>query len=125
MQQDEFEKVVLGTMEQCRQLLVVKGGEYAGSADRLANFKRGADLTGVTPLQCLFVYMSKHYDAMATFVRDDARGEIRPRSEPIEGRLDDLVNYCLLAKALLAERGPQIKISSNYAERSDVARTLR
>jgi len=103
MQQDEFEKVVLGTMEQCRQLLVVKGGEYAGSVDRLANFKRGADLVGVTPLQCLFVYLSKHYDAVATFVRDQANGEDRPRSEPIEGRLDDLINYCLLAKALIVE----------------------
>jgi hypothetical protein len=103
MQQDEFEKIVLGTMEQCRQLLVVKGGEYAGSSDRLANFKRGADLVGVTPLQCLFVYMSKHYDAVATFVRDEAAGKERPRSEPITGRLDDLINYCLLAKALIVE----------------------
>lgn len=126
MHQDDFEKVVLGTMEQCRQLLVVKGGEYAGSADRLANFKRGAELTGVTPLQCLFVYMSKHYDAVATFVRDDARGEVRPRSEPITGRLDDLINYCLLAKALLADGHEQIKIGSNYAERfHDAARPQR
>lgn len=103
MHQQQFEKLVTETLASTRELLVVKGGEYAGSDDRLANFKRGAALTGCTSLQCLFIYMSKHYDAIATFVRDEAAGITRPRTEPIEGRLDDLINYCLLAKALIAE----------------------
>ena len=42
-------------------------------------------------------------DAVATFVRDEAAGTTRPRSESIEGRLDDLINYCLLAKAMIIE----------------------
>lgn len=103
MQQQQFEGIVESTLTSIRELLVVKGGEYAGSEDRLANFKRGAALTGCTPLQCLFIYMSKHYDAVATFVRDEAAGTTRPRSESIEGRLDDLINYCLLAKAVIIE----------------------
>lgn len=103
MQQEQLNQVVESTLVTIRELLVVKGGEYAGSEDRLANFKRGAALTGCTPLQCLFIYMSKHYDAVATYVRDDAAGTHRPRSEPIEGRLDDLINYAMLAKAILAE----------------------
>lgn len=103
MQQNEFEALVDGTISDIKRLLVVKGGEYAGSVDRLANFKRGGALAGVTPMQCLFVYLSKHYDAFATYVRDDASGETRPRSEAIAGRLDDLINYCILAKALIVE----------------------
>lgn len=103
MKQAEFDTLVEETVESIQALLVVKGGEYAGSEDRLANFKRGAALTGTTPLQCLFIYMSKHYDAVATFVRDQATGTQRPRSESIEGRLDDLINYCILAKGLVRE----------------------
>lgn len=103
MNQVDFNKLVEDTIEATAQLLVVKGGEYAGSDDRLANFKRGAELTGCTPLQVAFVYMSKHYDAVATAIRDQATGNERPRSEPIGGRLDDLINYCLLVKALFAE----------------------
>lgn len=103
MRQDEFEKLFQSTIEQIQHLLIVKGGEYAGSEDRLANFKRGAALAGVTPMQCLLVYLSKHYDAIATFIRDDAHGKDRLRSEPIEGRVDDLINYGILLKALLAE----------------------
>lgn len=104
MKQAEFDVVVKQTIESIQKLLSIKGGEYAGSEDRLANFKRGSALTGTTPLQCLFIYLSKHYDAIATFVRDDASGSIRVMSEPIEGRLDDLINYALLAKALVQEK---------------------
>lgn len=106
MDQARFEQLVDQTIENIRHLLVVKGGEYAGSEDRLANFKRGAALVGVTPMQCLMIYMSKHYDAVSTFVRDEAAGKSRPRSEPIEGRIDDLINYCLLLKGLVREQSP-------------------
>ena len=103
MNQADFSKLVDGIVKDCHELLVVKGGEYAGSEDRLANFKRGAALTGCTPLQCLFIYMSKHYDAVATYVRDEAAGTTRPRSEAIDGRLNDLINYAILAQALVQE----------------------
>ncbi len=105
MNTSELNRIVDATFNEINRLLKVKGGEYANSEDRLANFHRGAALTGCTPLQVLFIYMSKHYDAVASFVQTSAKGEARPSSEPIEGRLDDLINYCLLAKGLLAEVG--------------------
>lgn len=103
MDQKHFESIFRHTVDEIERLLIVKGGEYAGNEDRLANFKRGAQLAGVTPLQCALIYMSKHYDAVATFIKDDAAGRDRQRSEPITGRLDDLINYCILIKALLQE----------------------
>ena len=103
MNDADFNELVGSTIATIQNLMVTKGGEYAGSVDRLANFKRGAALTGATPLQVAFIYASKHYDAIATFVRDEAAGTDRPRSEPIEGRLDDLMNYCLLMKGLIQE----------------------
>lgn len=103
MHQAEFERLFGETIQNIEHLLIVKGGEYAGSSDRLANFKRGAALTGCTPMQVLFIYMSKHYDAVSTFIRDHASGTDRPRSEPIEGRVDDLLNYCILLKALIKD----------------------
>lgn len=106
MNQVDFDIVVAQTVENIKKLLVVKGGEYAGSEDRLANFKRGAQLTGVTPAQVAFIYASKHYDAIATFIRDKAAGIQRPRSEPMGERFDDLINYCILMKALLKEQSP-------------------
>lgn len=104
MNQDDFHKLVSATVQETARLLISKGEEYAGSEDRLANFKRGAELTGTSPLQVALIYMSKHYDSIATFIRKDAAGYEQILSEPIEGRLDDLINYCYLIKALIVEK---------------------
>lgn len=104
MNQLEFTQLCVETQKSTSQLLISKGEEYAGSEDRLANFKRGAQLTGATPLQVAFIYASKHYDALATYVRKTGQGITdMPLSEPIGGRLDDLINYCILMKAIIAE----------------------
>lgn len=103
MNQKEFDEVVNETTESIRKLLAVKGGEYAGKVDRLSNFKRGASLCSLQPLTVLFVYLSKHYDALASFVRKTEAGESIVLSEPIESRLDDIITYCILAKALIEE----------------------
>ena len=103
MNQQDFSALVNDTIRTTSALLIAKGEEYAGTSDRLANFKRGSALTGATPLQVAFVYASKHYDSLSTYIRKDAQGFKQTLSEPIEGRLDDLINYCLLIKALIVE----------------------
>ena len=103
MNQTGFQIVVDNTIKATAQLLITKGEEYAGSADRLANFKRGANLTGTTPLQTALIYASKHYDSICTYIRKEASGTPQILSEPIEGRFDDLINYCILMKALVIE----------------------
>ena len=103
MNQTDFHALVSATVEETARLLIAKGEEYSGSSDRLSNFKRGAGLTGTTPLQVALVYASKHYDSIATYIRKDAAGYEQILSEPIEGRLNDLINYCYLIKALIVE----------------------
>lgn len=116
MNQQDFELVVKATMESIHKLLAVKGGEYAGSADRLANFKRGASRVGLTPKQVLWIYAAKHIDSIETYVRNDASGKDYVLSEPIEGRLDDLINYCLLLKALVAEERMPVNSMEDYKQ---------
>jgi hypothetical protein len=103
MNQQEFDGVVRQTIASIEKLLRVKGGEYAGSTDRLANFKRGASRTGAHPYQVLWIYLSKHLDSVETFIRKTVCEVPQELSEPIEGRLDDIINYCLLMKALVQE----------------------
>ena len=103
MKNKDFVELVERTQRTTSALLIAKGQEYSGDSDRLSNFKRGATNTGMTPLQVCFIYMSKHYDSLATYVKKDAGGYTQILSEPIDGRLDDLINYCILIKALIAE----------------------
>lgn len=104
MDRTTFNQLVDETVEATARLLVVKSTEYAGGDDRLANFKRGALLTRLTPEQVALIYMAKHFDAIAIYVANQAEGTLQVLSEPIEGRIHDLINYGFLLKALLAER---------------------
>lgn len=103
MNNADFTQLVEETFRQTQQLLRVKGGEYSDDQDRLANFGRAALLTGMPRLSVAFVYLSKHYDAISREVRDRAAGITREKSESLEGRIHDLINYCLLLKAIIRE----------------------
>ena len=76
-----------------------KGEGYANDQDALANFKRGAQHLGLTPLQVCAVYMGKHFDAIMSYAKhgDDITGE------DLFGRVVDLRLYAALFLALARE----------------------
>ena len=92
------------TIATIRELSALKGGEYAGDEDCLANFRRnGKDLD--LPMETVWrVYAAKHWDAVGQYIRDLQDGTARKRLESIEGRADDLIVYLLLFKAMIRER---------------------
>lgn len=103
-----FNNMVDLTVARIKELLHVKGGEYALDTDRLANFRINGEHMGL-PMETVWrVYAGKHWDAINTYIRDLRDGKTRPRSEAIEGRIDDLMTYCLLLKAIIAEQGKTI-----------------
>lgn len=102
--QEQWEELLEKTIEQINFLSKVKGGEYAGDTDRLANFKRNAEALDTTPELIWAVYAGKHWDAIQQYVQDVTKGKTRERAEPIAGRLDDLIVYCILQKAMIQER---------------------
>lgn len=92
---------------QALELRVRKGAEYAGDQadDALANFRRNGLDAGVSMETCWRIYAGKHWDAISQYVRDVNVGNFsRDRMEPIEGRVDDLIVYLILLKAMIIER---------------------
>ena len=71
-----------------------------GNADVLHNFKRDAEMAGVTMYQNWLQHFLKQVAAISRWARcpDDEQ------SEPIEQRFADVVNYCKLGHALERER---------------------
>lgn len=104
MNTSELAAVIDETMAKCKQLLVLKGGEYSGKDDRLENFKRAGRSLGLDPIVILMVYAGKHWDAISQYACDITAGVNRPRLETIDGRIDDLINYMFLLKGLICER---------------------
>lgn len=105
--QEQWTFLLNQSIKQIHSLATLKGGEYAGDSDRLANFRRNGEALGL-PMETVWaVYAAKHWDAVMQFIKDWHTGKERKRLEPIEGRVDDLLVYLLLFKAMLQERNPQ------------------
>ena len=98
MNRDEFDKLRDRHYAEITGINHAKGKDYAGDKDALANFKViGKDL-GLDPLKVWGVYASKHWSAVMAYVRE---GKVE--SEPIEGRLHDVILYCFLLLGLIEE----------------------
>ena len=97
IQNDHFIETVMA----CWKIYVVKGNDYTrgkGDLDRTDNFKMAAENNGITPLQAWGVYFYKHVSAVWRFLKD---GKVE--SEPIEGRIHDVINYSILLLLLAKE----------------------
>lgn len=114
MDNPTFEAIREHLQEMCDEVLKVKGDSYAASGtgvpDRLGNFRRAGTALGLTPASAGFLYLLKHVDSIATWLRDteQARRENRLISsvaggEPIEMRFVDLRNYVDLVHAAVME----------------------
>jgi hypothetical protein len=93
---DLIEKEML---PQCFAIMKSKGEAYSGTEDKLGNFKRVGKFLNLTPEQVWAVYFHKHLDALSAFLR----GEYKD-SEPIKGRIQDLINYLFLLAGILKEQ---------------------
>ena len=109
MNRAELDSIITSTFETIVGLSGSKGEEYSNSADALANFKRNGERIGLDPLQIWHVYASKHYDSICTFIKDIATGKVRNTSEPIEGRIDDLILYLIILKGLKQDKENESK----------------
>lgn len=101
---EDFNEIVDSTIVEMRKLAEHKGAEYAGDTDRLANFRRNGERLDL-PMETIWaVYAAKHWDAVMQYVQDIKNGKTRTRLEGIEGRVDDIIVYMLLFKAMVKER---------------------
>ncbi len=102
MNSEQFKKITEKFIEDTLLIMTGKGEEYAGTEDRFANFRRGAQNLGISKEAVLLTYAAKHWDSICQWVRTGC-GKDRPSGEPIRGRIADLVNYLLLLNAMASE----------------------
>lgn len=84
-------------------VLESKMSDYASpESDCLQNFRQLSTLLGVPMRQVWFVYFMKHVLSVANWSR---HGKLE--SEPLDDRLGDIINYCLLGSAIAQEEQDQ------------------
>jgi hypothetical protein len=93
----------------CVKTTETKGAEYSGDDDKFANFKRIAKEMD-SPLGLVwYVYFKKHLDSLNSFLKRWNKGEKitdieKELSEPISGRIGDMIVYLFLIKGMIDER---------------------
>jgi hypothetical protein len=92
-------KIIKDQLKICESLLCSKAKEYSLEKDRLASFKTGAKLQGITPKQCLLGYATKHIVSITDMIKTDKKFTLARWEE----KITDTINYLLLLKAMVEE----------------------
>lgn len=99
MRNEEMDALLERVFGEVRNLRATKGKDYAGDADVLNNFKQAAQQLGLEPEQIWAVYAHKHWSAVVSYCRNG-----QTESEPIAGRIMDIITYCTLLLAMVEEK---------------------
>lgn len=83
------------------ELIRAKNADYSQGeqkGDRIAAFRRIARDINITMEQAWAVFCQKHWGAVMKYIK---QGTVE--SEPIEGRITDIINYMILLSAIIAD----------------------
>ncbi len=92
------EKAFKDFRELCASITSTKNKDYCPDGIAFEEIKETAEEVGIKPSQALWVHFKKHFSAVKSYMQ---RGHVE--SEPIQGRLVDMANYCALLHMLIIE----------------------
>jgi hypothetical protein len=98
-----FDQVVEETLNQLRELLIVKGKEYCRNGNVYHNFDEGAKISGLSREKVLDGFLLKHEVSIKDMTNDLDQGII-PSIDKITEKFNDNLIYLLIKKAMLIER---------------------
>ena len=90
------------TCRECKDIMRTKNSDYTGgkdATDPFANFK-SSTVIGIHPVHGLLMRVLDKIQRIRSFVNDR---ELQVPDESVEDACNDIVNYAILAKAMLRE----------------------
>lgn len=89
-------------LEKTLEIMRVKGHDYrqGNDNDLIHNFRTVSEAVNEPMEKVWFTYFYKHYAALTTYIKNGGQSE----SEPIEGRISDLIVYLLLFHEILLDK---------------------
>ena len=100
------------TCKSCRAIMEQKNSDYTGgksSTDPFANFN-ASSILDIHPVQGLLLRVIDKIQRIRSFTNDK---ELKVSNESVEDACDDIVNYAILAKAMLMEERSQIELENS------------
>lgn len=83
------------------EIMRKKGHDYrqGNDSDLIHNFRKVAEQVDEPMMKVWFTYFYKHYAALTTYIKNGGQSE----SEPIEGRISDMIVYLLLFREIVRQ----------------------
>jgi hypothetical protein len=106
------------TCEKCKAIMIKKNSDYTGGSkatDIFANFNASMMLN-IHPVQGLLLRLIDKVQRIRSFTNDK---ELSVPNESVEDACEDIVNYAILAKAMLIEERKKIKQSKKENKHFD------
>lgn len=121
MNHHEFTEFARREMDRILEMVEAKDADYAGADAQsfASNFYEEADALDITPETVWHVWAYKHWTAITTYCKTGG-----VKSEPIDGRLDDVIGYALLLKGMLCEQRKTAKSEVRGIVLPSVGQTL-
>jgi hypothetical protein len=98
-----FEQEIETTLNEIKELLIVKGKEYRRNNDPYHNFNVGSKITGLIPEKILDGFLLKHEISIRDMTNDLEKG-ILPTEKAVIEKFNDNIIYLLIKKAMILER---------------------
>ena len=103
MTENRFEQVVDETLNQIREILLIKGAEYRRNQDPFHNFNQGAIKSQQHSLKVLDGFLLKHEISISDICDDIIYYDKKPKIEIVNEKLGDNLIYLLIKKAMLID----------------------
>ncbi|NCD13703.1 MAG: hypothetical protein EOL92_00535 [Bacteroidia bacterium] len=102
MHPSQFSALAARRFDACGEVMIQKSAEYSRQNDRLWNFKRAADMQGITPAEALRGMWAKHLVSVFDMIDHLALGNV-PSQATCDEKIGDTINYTLLLEGLIEE----------------------
>ena len=103
MTNKRFDEIVNDTIENIKDILLIKSKEYQRNSDPFHNFNQGAIKSQQHPLKVLDGFLLKHEISISDICDDIIYYDKKPKIETINEKLGDNLIYLLIKKAMLID----------------------
>ena len=99
----EFDTVILSTLDDIEEIIIKKATEYRRNNDVFHNFHEGSKRTGLIREKIIDAFLLKHEISIADMT-NDLEKNILPSIETVNEKFNDNIIYLLLKKASIIDK---------------------
>ena len=107
-QEERFDAQAEATLQEIRELLIVKGKEYRRNNNVYHNFDKGAKMVGLIPEKVLHGFLLKHLISYQDMLNDIEKGNY-PKPALVEEKFNDIITYYVIQKCMILDRIENLK----------------